>query len=111
MDPATALAITALGFAFIASVTSCFTCYRTERYIARTERETTTVEIDNSITDRKEPDGTTEHTRTQHIRIDDADVSTLTGRSTTVETGRQNDVASTLAGAARGAVLPVECFW
>ena len=102
MEPVTLLAITSLGFGLLASVTSCFTCIRTERYIRSSERETTSVEIDNSIVDRQEPDGSVVHERNQHIRIDDLDVTTYTDRSTTTESGRPNDVASVLAGAASG---------
>ncbi len=102
MEPVTALVIVSLGLGLFASVTSCFTCYRTERYMARSERETTSVEIDNSVIDRKEPDGSTVHTRKQHIKIDDIEASTFTGHSTTIESGRPNDVASVLAGAASG---------
>lgn len=102
MEPVTALAIASLGISLIAGVTSCFTCYRTERYMARSERDTTSVEIDNSVTDRKEADGSVVHTRQQHIKIDDIEASTFTDRSTTIESGRPNDVASALAGAASG---------
>lgn len=45
MEPVTALAITSLELGLLASITSCFTCIRTERYIRSSERETTSVEI------------------------------------------------------------------
>ncbi len=107
MDPATILGIVAISLAAIAGITSCASCYRTEQYRRSTEHDTTTVDIENTVTDRTEPDGTHELTRAQHIRIDDADMSTFTGRDTTVETGRPNAVANTLAGAASGAVRAI----
>ena len=107
MDPVTALAITSLGLGLFASVTSCFTCIRTERYMRRSECDTTSIEIDNSVIDREEADGTVVHERNQHIRIDDIETSTFTGRSTTVETGRENGVASTLAAAASGGLSAI----
>lgn len=107
MDPATILGIVAISLAAIAGITSCASCYRTEQYRRSTEHDTTTVDIENTVTDRTEPDGTHERTRQQHIKIEDADISTFASGATTVETGRPNDVASTLAGAASGAARAI----
>ena len=63
MDPVTALAITSPGLGLFASVTSFFTCISTKRYMRRSERGATSIEIDNSIIDRKEADGTAVHER------------------------------------------------
>lgn len=81
MEPITALVILACTFSLFASGVSCFTCVRTERYMASTNRESSTVEIDTSSTDVEESNGTISHTKTQHITITEADVSTLTGRA------------------------------
>ena len=94
--------IGAICLAVVAGITSYCSQRRAEEDRQEVENDATTVDITSTTTETTEPSGVTTTTTTQHIKIEDFDRSKITKTETTSETGRENDVASTIAGAASG---------
>lgn len=83
--------------AAIAAITSYCTQLRNEEDRQENEDARTALEIENIKTEKTGADGSTVITTTQRIFIDDHEKKENAESQTTSETGRQNEVAATLA--------------
>ncbi|GAB4169891.1 MAG: hypothetical protein Tsb006_7730 [Rickettsiaceae bacterium] len=104
VEVALIIAISASVISLISAGTSIGTFFYSYRKFKAGSKDSTHVDIENTVIDRTEANGTREHQKKQKIHIENIDTEFVSDTMSTTRTGLPNKTAETLAGNATGAL-------